>query len=71
MVHEDDPSEQIWFRSVKEIAQKNNIPVRTPKKIDETELAVIKEAGPELVFSFYYRAMALVLAGITLLSIKG
>jgi len=55
--HEDDPSEQIWFRSVKEIAQKNNIPVRTPKKIDETELAVIKEAGPELVFSFYYRAM--------------
>ena len=55
--HEDDPSEQIWFRSVKKIAQKNNIPVRTPKKIDETELAVMKEAGPELVFSFYYRAM--------------
>jgi methionyl-tRNA formyltransferase len=55
--HEDDPDEQIWFRSVKEIARKNNIPVRTPKKIDETELAVMREAAPELVFSFYYRAM--------------
>lgn len=30
--HEDDPNEEIWFRSVKEIAAKNNIPVFTPGK---------------------------------------
>ena len=32
--HEDDPHENIWFRSVKEIAEKNGIPVRTPKKLE-------------------------------------
>ena len=31
--HEDDPNEEIWFRSVKKTAEENNIPVRTPAKI--------------------------------------
>ena len=55
--HEDDPQEEIWFRSVKKIAQEHGIPVRTPKKIDEAELAVLRAVRPEIIFSFYYRAM--------------
>lgn len=55
--HEDDPNEEIWFRSVKKIALENNIPVRTPQKIGAAEIAYLKEKSPELIFSFYYRAM--------------
>jgi methionyl-tRNA formyltransferase len=55
--HEDDPSEEIWFRSVKKIAEKNNIPVRTPAKIGAPEIEELRQIAPELVFSFYYRAM--------------
>lgn len=55
--HEDDPGEEIWFRSVKRIAAENGIPVRTPAKIDAAELDALRSASPELVFSFYYRAM--------------
>ena len=55
--HEDDPGENIWFRSVKEIAQRNGIPVRTPLKLDESELEYFLSLKPELVLSFYYRAL--------------
>jgi methionyl-tRNA formyltransferase len=55
--HEDDPNEEIWFRSVKKIAEKNNIPVRTPAKIGAPEIEELRQIAPELVFSFYYRAM--------------
>lgn len=55
--HQDDPDEEVWFRSVKEIAEKNGIPVRTPAKIDKTEIEELRKVGPELIFSFYYRAM--------------
>ena len=55
--HEDDPNEEIWFRSVKKIAEDNDIPVRTASKIGETEFDELRKADPELIFSFYYRAM--------------
>ena len=55
--HEDDPKEEIWFRSVKDTAQKNTIDVRTPSKIEEDEIDFLKQLQPELIFSFYYRAM--------------
>ena len=55
--HEDDPGEEIWFRSVRAIAAKHDIPVRTPKKLDEAELAALRAADPELILSLYYRAM--------------
>lgn len=55
--HEDDPNEEIWFRSVKKIAEDNGIPVRTPAKIDEKELEELRKVEPELILSFYYRAM--------------
>ncbi|WP_278549199.1 formyltransferase [Cloacibacillus evryensis] len=55
--HEDDPNENIWFRSVKEIAEKNGIPVRTPKKLEADEIEYFNSLAPELVLSFYYRAL--------------
>ena len=55
--HEDDPHENIWFRSVKEIAEKNGIPVRTPKKLEADEVEYFNSLAPELVLSFYYRAL--------------
>ena len=47
--HEDDPHENIWFRSVKEIAEKNGIPVRTPKKLEADEVEYFNSLAPELV----------------------
>ena len=55
--HEDDPEEEIWFRSVKEIAQKNGIPVRASSKLGEEDIEFCRAAAPELIFSFYYRAL--------------
>ena len=55
--HEDDPGEHIWFHSVKDEAARLGLPVRTPKKLDAAELAYLAELAPELVLSFYYRAL--------------
>lgn len=55
--HEDDPNEEIWFRSVKDMALKNGIPVRTPSKPGEEDIEFCRKLAPELIFSFYYRAL--------------
>jgi len=56
--HEDDPSEEIWFRRPASIAQKHNIPVYTPDTLkDERWIDIIQEAAPDFIFSFYYRHM--------------
>ena len=51
--HEDDPNEEHWFDSVYELAKSNKIPVRT----DAPELEAVREAKPDVIFSFYYRSM--------------
>ena len=55
--HDDDPDETIWFRSVREIAERAGIPVSAPKKFGEAEFAEFSALGAELVFSFYYRRL--------------
>ena len=55
--HEDNPEEEIWFRSVAEIARRADIPVYTPKKPGVAEISHIKALAPELILSFYYRAL--------------
>lgn len=55
--HEDDPGEEIWFHSVRDLARERGVPVRTPKVLGEAETEEIRAAAPELIFSFYYRAM--------------
>ncbi len=55
--HEDDPGEEIWFRSVKEIAQKHGIPVRASSRLGAEDIKFCRDLDPELIFSFYYRAL--------------
>lgn len=56
--HPDNPSEQIWFESVAELALKNGIEVITPE--DPNTFSVIEKVSackPDFIFSFYYRQM--------------
>lgn len=55
--HEDDPNETIWFRSVREIAERAGIPASAPERFGEAEIAEFLALGAELVFSFYYRKL--------------
>lgn len=51
--HEDDPGETQWFSSVYNLAKSNNIPVRTDSPSEE----IVRGVNPDVIFSFYYRAM--------------
>ena len=58
ITHEDNPNEDIWFRSAAALAKQNNIPVYTPESVSIPEwISRIREWNPELIFSFYYRNM--------------
>ena len=58
VTHEDSASENIWFSSVKSLAQEHGIPVITPADPhDEETLALLRAAQPDFLFSFYYRNM--------------
>ncbi|MHB8405287.1 MAG: formyltransferase [Gammaproteobacteria bacterium] len=58
VTHEDDPRENLWFGSVRRLAELNHIPVVTPENPNSTELAErIAALKPDFVFSFYYRFM--------------
>ena len=52
----DDPNEGSWFRSVAELASRNNIPVYSPKNINSPVwIEKIRQLNPDYLFSFYYR----------------
>lgn len=55
--HEDSKDEEIWFRSVKELALSREIPVCTNAKIGGEAIGLLRKMSVELIFSFYYRAM--------------
>jgi methionyl-tRNA formyltransferase len=58
ITHEDDPTEQRWFASVAELARSHEIPVLLPTDPNEPAVvAAIARAGPDFLFSFYYRHM--------------
>src|ERR1051325_7031718 len=58
VTHEDTPGENIWFGSVKELAQSCGIPVIAPADpLEPKAFAKIKAANAEYFFSFYYRHM--------------
>ncbi len=60
ITHEDDPKEEIYFRTPFALARKHDILVRTPTA---SELSTpwfvnwIDSLNPEIIFSFYYRHM--------------
>jgi UDP-4-amino-4-deoxy-L-arabinose formyltransferase/UDP-glucuronic acid dehydrogenase (UDP-4-keto-hexauronic acid decarboxylating) len=54
--HEDHPGENIWFRSVAQLARDYGMPVYTPDRINDHEwVEIIRACEPEILFSFYYR----------------
>ncbi len=55
--HEDSPGEQIWFRSVRELAERNGLPVFAPERVTADWLDRLRALDPEFIFSFYYRRM--------------
>jgi len=56
--HEDSLREQIWFRSVADLARAHQIPVFTPPSVKGGGVsAQVREFGPDVVYSFYYRNM--------------
>ncbi|MFA5072443.1 MAG: formyltransferase [Nitrospirota bacterium] len=58
ITHEDNAHEEIWFKSVKDLALKNKIPVYTPDSVNTPEwINRIRTWNPDLIFSFYYRNM--------------
>ena len=56
--HQDNPNENIWFRSVAELAARKNLPVYSPEDINHPLwVSRIKAMQPDVIFSFYYRNM--------------
>jgi methionyl-tRNA formyltransferase len=55
--HDDSPSEEIWFASVRDLAQKHGIPVMTSDINLRENVTLVRELAPDLLLSFYYRNM--------------
>jgi methionyl-tRNA formyltransferase len=58
VTHQDAPDENIWFGSLRQVAEENGIPVIVPADPHEQRaLARIAAMKPDFIFSFYYRQM--------------
>jgi methionyl-tRNA formyltransferase len=55
--HDDSPSEEIWFASVRDLAERQGIPVMTSDINLRENVELLKELAPDLLLSFYYRTM--------------
>jgi len=56
--HQDDPSENLWFESVAELAASLGIEVHAPEDINHPLwVERIRNMAPDIMFSFYYRNM--------------
>ncbi len=54
--HEDDPNEEVWFRSVRQLADAHDVPVFAPDSVNTPEwIDRIAAWQPDFLFSFYYR----------------
>ena len=58
ITHEDNPNEQIWFKSVNDLARRNNILTFTPQSVNTPDwIDLVRALNPQMIFSFYYRSM--------------
>lgn len=55
--HEDSPTEQIWFSSVRELADKHSIPYLTSSINEPENITRVRAIAPDFILSFYYRNM--------------
>lgn len=58
VTHQDTPGENIWFASVKMLAEELGLSVITPDDPNTNEVVEqLRAAQPDFLFSFYYRQM--------------
>ncbi len=58
ITHEDDPGENIWFRSVAELARRYRLPVFAPAEVNSVAwIDCVADCRPNFLFSFYYRKL--------------
>jgi len=55
--HEDSPTEKIWFKSVRELADRHGITYITTCINEPENQALLAKIAPDFLFSFYYRNM--------------
>jgi methionyl-tRNA formyltransferase len=55
--HEDSPTEEIWFDSVRELAEQHAIPCLTTDINLPENVGRLREIAPDFILSFYYRNM--------------
>jgi methionyl-tRNA formyltransferase len=56
--HEDNPNENIWFKTPAQAARERNIPIFTPASVNTPEwIDRIAALKPDLILSVYYRHM--------------
>jgi UDP-4-amino-4-deoxy-L-arabinose formyltransferase/UDP-glucuronic acid dehydrogenase (UDP-4-keto-hexauronic acid decarboxylating) len=56
--HQDDADEEIWFRSVAELAGNHDIPTIFPEDPNVSDVIdQVRAVDPDFIFSFYYRYM--------------
>ncbi len=55
--HEDSPTEEIWFSSVRELAVQHGIPCLTGDISLPENIERVRQLAPDFIFSFYYRNM--------------
>jgi len=55
--HEDSPTEEIWFRSVRDLAKQHAIPCLTTDINLPENVERVRAIAPAFIFSFYYRNM--------------
>lgn len=53
--HQDDPHEEIWWRSCADLAARNSIPTFTPERVDAGVIAQVAALHPDVIYSVYYR----------------
>ena len=58
ITHEDSPTENIWFRSVRDLCTERKITFITPSDLNDPDLMnQLRSYKPDYLFSFYYRNM--------------
>jgi methionyl-tRNA formyltransferase len=55
--HEDSPTEEIWFDSVRKLADQHDIPYVTTDINNPENVERLREISPDFLLSFYYRNM--------------
>lgn len=55
--HEDNTNENIWWRSVADLARENNIPVEFANISDPAQAEKLKSYDADYLFSIYYRTL--------------